>query len=124
MNAISECSKTTREGEQPAASVAPRSNLKHDAEGYTLKVEMPGVTKAGVDITVNEGKLLITGKRESVATNGRTVYSERPAAHYSRVFELDPSIDTERISAGIEQGLLTVKLHKAEAAKPRKIAVA
>jgi HSP20 family protein len=98
--------------------------LRHDTEGYTLEVEMPGVTKDGVDITVNEGKLLITGKRESLETTGRTVYSERPSADYARVFELDPSIDTERISASIEQGLLTLKLHKAEAAKPRKITVA
>ncbi|HEY2084032.1 MAG TPA: Hsp20/alpha crystallin family protein, partial [Verrucomicrobiae bacterium] len=48
---------------------------------------------------------------------------ERNTADYRRVFELDPAIDTAKVSAKIEQGILTVTLPKSERAKPRKITV-
>ena len=101
----------------------PRVDLHHDNDNYVLEVEMPGVSKDGIEITVDDGKLTILGNRASAERAGRAVYSERPRAEYRRVFDLDPSIDAAKISASIEQGLLTVKLHKAEAAKPRKITV-
>lgn len=103
--------------------VTPRVNLHQDGEGYTLEVEMPGVGREGVEITAGDGKLTIVGHRAAGETPGRAVYCERSAHGYRRVFDLDPSIDTEAISAQVEQGLLTVKLRKAESAKPRRIAV-
>jgi len=113
--------------QQPATNrveyITPRVDLHHDNDQFVLEVEMPGVAKEGVDITVDDGKLTIVGSRASAERAGRTVYSERPRAEYRRVFDLDPGIDTEKISASVEQGLLTLRLHKAEAAKPRKITV-
>jgi HSP20 family protein len=103
--------------------VTPRANLHHDGDSYTLEIEMPGVGKEGVEVTVDDGKLTLTGHRTDGETPGRAVYSERGQASYRRVFDLDPSIDAAKITAGIEQGLLTVRLVKAEAAKPRKIKV-
>ncbi len=101
----------------------PRVNLHQDAEGYSLEVEMPGVPKDGVEITAGDGKLTVVGHRQAPAEAGRAVYRERTGTVFRRVFDLDPSIDTEKIQAKVEQGLLTVRLHKAESAKPRKIAV-
>jgi len=51
------------------------------------------------------------------------LFRERSAADYRRVFELDPAIDTGRISAKMEQGMLTLSLPKSEEVKPRKIKV-
>lgn len=101
--------------------VVPAVNLHHDTEGFTLEAEMPGVRKGGVEITYDEGKLTLTGHRAAPAPAGNAVYTESTGQAYRRVFDIDPSIDAEKISATIEQGLLTVRLPKAEASKPRKI---
>jgi HSP20 family protein len=102
----------------------PVVNLHQDADGFTLEVEMPGVGKQGVEVTVEDGKLILGGHRTAAANDfGRAVYRERKMGEYRRVFDLDPSIDTARVSARIEQGLLTVHLPKTEAVKPRKITV-
>ena len=101
----------------------PAVNLHHDADGFTLEAEMPGVRKEGVDITFDDGKLTLTGHRATPAPAGNAVYSESAGQAYRRVFDLDVSVDAEKISATIEQGLLTVRLPKVEASKPRKIAL-
>jgi HSP20 family protein len=103
--------------------ILPAVNIHQDAEGYTLEVEMPGVPKSGVEVTFEDGKLALVGRRERVAEESCT-YRESSDADYRRVFDLDPTIDTARIEATIEQGLLTVRLPRAEAAKPRRITVA
>ena len=101
----------------------PLVNLHQDTDGYTLAVEMPGVNKAGVEVTVEDGRLILTGHRQSDANAARPVYRERSRLDYRRVFDLDPSIDAEKITARIEQGLLAVHLPKAEAVKPRKVTI-
>jgi len=104
--------------------VAPRVNLHQNGEGYTLQADMPGVSREGVDITFEEGKLVIVGHRSAPETGKpERVYRESVEADYRRVFDLDPSIDPASISATIDQGLLVVRLQKSETAKPRKIAV-
>lgn len=105
------------------AYATPRVNLHQSAEGYTLEVEMPGVSREGVDISVDDGQLVITGQRAAAGEPGQAVYRERTATAYRRVFDLDPSIDPEKISARLDQGLLTVSLQKAESVKPRKIEI-
>lgn len=102
----------------------PLVNLHQDADGYTLAVEMPGVSKAGVELTVKDGRLILSGHRHSEAGGARPVHRERRLSDYRRVFGLDPSIDAEKITASVEQGLRAVHLPKAERVKPRKVAVA
>jgi HSP20 family protein len=117
---------TSKTGDAIAQRVeyfTPLVDLHQDAEGYTLEVEMPGVNKQGVEITVEDGKLILSGRRPVPGNFGRSVHRERKVGEYRRVFDLDPSIDATKISAHVEQGLLTVHLPKAEAVKPRKITV-
>ena len=102
---------------------SPLVNLHQDADGYSLEVEMPGVNKQGAEITVEDGKLIIGGHPSPGGEFGQAVYRERRAGEYRRVFDLDPSIDGSKISASMEQGLLTVHLPKVEAVKPRTITV-
>ncbi|HEY8901180.1 MAG TPA: Hsp20/alpha crystallin family protein [Chthoniobacterales bacterium] len=103
--------------------VAPAVNIRQDADGYTLEVEMPGVSKGGVEVTFEDGKLTLVGRRAGADAREGLVYRESPEADYRRRFELDPAIDAARIEATIDQGLLVVRLPKAESAKPRRIAV-
>ncbi|GAB4170104.1 MAG: Hsp20/alpha crystallin family protein [Terrimicrobiaceae bacterium] len=103
--------------------ITPRADLHQNADTYTLELEMPGVAKEGIELTVDNGKLTIVGHRRSEEAPAKAIYSERPTASYRRVFDLDPSIDTAGIKAQIDQGILRVTLGKVEAAKPRKITV-
>lgn len=103
--------------------VRPEVNILETKEGYVLEAEMPGVTKDGLDIGLEENVLTIVGRRGPAPT-GNAVYRESNTADYRRVFELDPTIDSGKISARIEQGILTLTLPKAEQVKPRKITVA
>ena len=103
--------------------VTPLANILETKDGYVLEAEMPGVNKDGLDITVENGELTIVGRRAASEPRGREVYRESRAFNYRRTFELDPSIDTSKVTAHLEQGVLTLHLPKAEAVKPRKIAV-
>ena len=103
--------------------VAPALSVIEDGDGYTLQVEMPGVNKEGLEISVENNELRIVGRRSLPTIDGTLVHRESRSENFRRVFELDPSIDTSKISAHIEQGILTLRLPKAEQVKPRKITV-
>jgi HSP20 family protein len=107
----------------PVTYSTPLANIRETKDGYVLEAEMPGVGKDGLEVTVENGELAIVGRRAVATEPGRSVYRKSRLADYRRVFELDPSIDSGKITAKIEQGVLTLHLPKAESVKPRKIAV-
>lgn len=110
----------TRQGEQFAA---PSASVVEENDGYTLRVEMPGVNKEGLEISMENNELTIVGRRSLPAVDGTLIHRELRRENYRRVFELDPSIDAEKINAKMDQGILTLGLPKAEHVKPRKITV-
>lgn len=103
--------------------VTPLANILETKDGYVLEAEMPGVTKDGLEVTVENGQLTLFGRRTVYTSSGTTLYRESRDHDFRRVFEIDPEIDSSRITAKIEQGILTLHLPKAEAVKPRRIAV-
>jgi HSP20 family protein len=113
--------------QEPAATtesyVSPEVNIYETQDGYVLEAEMPGVNKSGLDIAVEANTLTIRGRREKTELKAEPLYRESAAEDYRRVFELDPAIDTARIEAKLDQGVLTVQLPKLERVKPRKITV-
>jgi len=108
---------------QRTAYVMPPANIVETPEGYVLEAEMPGVSKDGLEITIENGELTIVGHRTRQEVKGRELFRESRGFDYRRVFEIDPSIDAGRISARVDQGLLILQLPKAESVKPRKIEV-
>jgi HSP20 family protein len=70
---------------------------------------------------VENGDLILTGHRHPFEISGELLHRESRSNDFRRVYELDPSIDTTRITARIENGVLTVNLPKAESVKPRRI---
>ena len=102
--------------------VVPPASVIEAGDGYTLEVEMPGVNKDGLDISIENNELTVVG-RSLPTVEGTLIHHESRPESFRRAFELDPSIDAEKISAKIEQGLVTLTLRKAEHVKPRKIAV-
>ncbi len=103
--------------------IPPVATVTENGDGYTLQVEMPGVNKEGLEMWVENNELTIIGRRSLPTVQGTLVHREMRRDNFRRAFELDPSIDAGKISAKIEQGILTLTLPKAEQVKPRKITV-
>ncbi len=104
--------------------IAPVATVLENKDGYTLEVEMPGVSKENLEMWVENNELTILGRRSTTSVEGTPLHRESRTENFRRSFELDPSIDADKISARIEQGVVTLTLPKAEQVKPRKIAVA
>jgi len=102
---------------------SPEVNIFETKEGYVVEAEMPGVDKEGLEITLEGNDITIVGHRKSEVVTGSPLFRERALADYRRAFELDPAIDTARITAKMEQGVLSLTLPKSERVKPRKIKV-
>ena len=101
----------------------PPANIREEHDAYLLELEMPGVAKGGIEVTVENNQLTIVGHRVDTEPQGEVVYRESRRGDYRRTFEIDTSIDTAKIVAKMEQGILRLTLPKAESLKPRKIAV-
>ena len=114
-----------REGSTlPRNYVTPNVDITESKDGYLLEAEMPGVNKEGLELLLEGNELTIVGHRRADVIDSQLLYRESSPTDYRRVFVLDPAIDTGKISAQIEQGILKLTLPKAEKVKPRMIKVA
>jgi HSP20 family protein len=115
----------TRESDRSQAEqfITPTASVTEITDGYMLEIEMPGVKKDGLDLSFENNELTIIGRRSLPLMEGTLIHRESRPENFRRVFELDPSIDADKISAKIDQGLVTLTLPKAEHVKPRKITV-
>lgn len=105
---------------------APALDLAQDKETVTVKVELPGMKKDEIEISLHEGVLSISGerKREEEKTEGETFRSERFFGRFQRSVALPTAVDATKVKASYKDGVLTVTLPKAEEAKPKQIEVA
>ncbi len=102
----------------------PAADLTQTDDAYTLAVDLPGLTKADIDLTVEDHTLTLSGERQANregATAGRV---ERAHGRFVRRFNLPGDADVSAVSAEFENGVLDITVPKAEEAKARKIAVA
>jgi len=112
-----------RETTAERAYVSPEVNIFETKDGFVLEAEMPGVNRDGLAITLEGNALTLVGHRSDEFPGSGVLYRESKPAHFRRVFELDPAIDTGKINARMEQGVFTLTLPKTEKVKPRKITV-
>jgi HSP20 family protein len=117
--------RENRNGErtQTEQFVAPVASVMEQPDGYMLQVEMPGVNKEGLEISIENNELTILGRRSLPAVDGTLIHREMRPHNFRRTFELDPSIDTGKINAKVDQGVVILTLPKTEQVKPRKITV-
>jgi HSP20 family molecular chaperone IbpA len=102
--------------------VTPPVDIYETAQGLVVKADLPGVAKENLDLRVENSQLTIRG-RANHAVRGEPLYREYELVHFFRQFELTDSVDQEKISADLKNGVLTLSLPKAEEAKPRRIEV-
>lgn len=112
-----------RERAQDRNYVSPQVNIFETKDAYLLEADLPGVTKSGLEITLEGTTLTLVGRHSDEEFSGDVLYKETRGADYRRVFELDPSIDAAKINARLEDGVLYLELPKAEKVKPRKIKI-
>ena len=100
----------------------PAVDISETSDEIVMKYDMPGVEKGDVDITAEKNTLTVTGHVKSEQP-GKAVYLETRIGNYRREFTLPDDIDTNKISAEMNDGVLTIKIPKSEKAKPKRIKI-
>jgi HSP20 family molecular chaperone IbpA len=105
-------------------TVKPIYEIKENDDAFGVTVHLPGVAKDGLELTAEEGIFRIVGRRAWKQPEAWTaLYRETADVPYELVLEHDNAIDVDKIHAELADGVLRISLPKAEAIKPRKIAV-
>jgi len=110
---------------EPAAGVFPLMNVTEDNDNYYVRAELPGLRADELNISVTGDTISISGERKLPVEDKKARYHrrEREAGKFSRIVSLPTQVDTGKVQARCADGILTVVLPKAEAAKPKQIAV-
>ena len=108
----------------PARTFTPVADIFETEEALTVVLELPGVEKKDLDINLENDLLRIEGRIDFSKYDGLDpLYSEYNVGHFARSFSLSSQIDAKRISAALEDGVLTLTLPKIEDARPRRIPI-
>ncbi len=118
-----------REFERVTGEPARPSRMPMDAyrrgDAFVVHFDLPGVRAETIDLTVEQNTLTVTTERSWPSVEGdELVIRERPQGTFSRQLMLGDSLDTERITARYDQGVLTITIPVAEQSKARKVQVA
>jgi HSP20 family protein len=107
------------------ASWTPGVDVVEEADAYLFSVDLPGVPKENVDITFEDNILTISGSRErkEETNNGQYRRVERRYGKFTRSFSLPSQVDTAKVDAKFQDGVLLVRVPKAETARARKIKI-
>jgi HSP20 family protein len=102
----------------------PAVDIRETDQELTFAVELPGTEPADVEVTTDNGILTVRGERiEEWKEEGRYHLAERNYGSFMRRFQLPQGVDTEKIKADVENGLLQVRIPKAALPQPKKIQV-
>jgi len=102
--------------------IRPAVNIIETEEGLVLTADIPGASKDALDVNVEKGILTISAPAQHIAP-GTSAYREFELASYYRQFNIPESLDHEKAHADYVNGILYLRIPKAEAAKPKRIAV-
>jgi HSP20 family protein len=104
-------------------TVRPVGNICEEKEAVVLRLEMPGVSKDGIDVNIDGDTLTIRGNRRGYADDVAYLIHERRDADYRATYTLDERVDRDKVEAKMDNGILTVRLHLKDEVKPRRIEV-
>jgi len=113
------------EATAPVRAYVPLTDIYEMEDALIVVMEMPGVEKDQLEISLEHDVLSVSGRIDiGKYENLQPVYTEYNVGHFRRTFDVSSSrIDRDRISAEVNDGVLTLRLPKAEAAKMRRIAI-
>jgi len=105
------------------SAVLPMDVIRREGE-VVLRIDLPGADQGSVDVTTDQGVLTVSAKRsEEYGEQERPVVRERPMGSYTRRIRLAETVDTEKIEAAYDNGVLTIVLPLQEKAKARKVEI-
>lgn len=106
-------------------SWTPALEVFETKDHWVVKAELPGIKKEDIDVSVQDGQLLLRGhKKEETDNAGKELHrTERYYGEFERVLSLPTSVDETKIKAGYRDGVLELTLGKREEVKPRRIAI-
>jgi HSP20 family molecular chaperone IbpA len=108
----------------PARTFVPTADIFEADHALIVILEMPGVDKSNVEVSVEAAVLTVEGRLDFSKYEGmQPVYTEYNVGNYRRSFSLSSKIDQGKIAAEMQDGVLTLTLPKAEEAKPRRITI-
>jgi HSP20 family protein len=113
------------EGGELFQTRAPALDLYEGKDNIVARLELPGVSKEAIEVSVHEGVLSVSGERQPTEVAGSLAQhrSERFAGRFNRAVSLPKPVKADEVTANYRDGILTVTLPKTEAAKPRQVAV-
>lgn len=113
---------TENDVQQPESSLLPPVDVMEDAAGITLYADFPGVPKERLKLQVEAQTLTIEGELNLDVPEGMDpVHAEVGYPRFRRVFTLSKELDSERVSADFNQGVLKIRIPKTAHAQPRKV---
>ena len=101
----------------------PALDLYQNNDNVIAVIELPGMRKEDIEISLHDGTLTIAGERKSETSDGAAERTERYVGKFRRSSTLPTRVDASKVSATYRDGILTVTLPKAEEAKPKQIQV-
>jgi len=102
----------------------PSANIYEDENSFTIVLDLPGVEKDGAELNVEEGVLRIKAEKKTPAVEGKTLLREElTSGAYERTFTIGDTVEEEKITAELKDGVLTISLPKKAEVKPKKIEV-
>jgi HSP20 family protein len=101
----------------------PIVDVWEDEKAVHLTAEMPGVNKESLEVKVEDNRLVIRGAKQAEPGEWNSIYSERRRGEYIREFQMDDTINPEKISAELKDGILNLTLPKAEKVLPKTIEI-
>jgi HSP20 family protein len=104
-------------------TIAPAYEVREGKADVRLHMLMPGVKKEGLEISYENGRVIVTGSRQDEPDDGVYLVRERSRGAYKRSFSVDDSIDVDKAHAEFSNGVLELVFPIKESAKPRKIQV-
>lgn len=117
-------SKPTQKSSTNVQTLRPPVNIFENAEGITLEVDMPGVSKDRLELQLDRDSLLIEGDVHLDMPDGtEALYADIRATRYSRGFALSRELETEQVDARLKDGVLRLHIPKRAEVRPRKIEV-
>lgn len=113
-------------GLERARGVFPPINIFREADGLVIRAEVPGFTSDQIEITIEPQSLVIKGERPADEHTRPGSYHRRERQHgrFARSIALPRELSTEGATADVRNGVLTIRIPKSEAAKPRRISIA
>jgi HSP20 family protein len=116
---------TTRVFDSATRANGARLDAYREGDSFFIDIDLPGIDPASIDVTVDRKVLSIRAERKRIDREGvRYVVAERPMGAVSRQVFLSDSLDTDRLDARYDNGVLSLTIPVAEKAKPRKVEVA